>query len=157
MKKKSLVLAIFVLGIDLISKHFAQVYLENSLPFVVIPNFFELTYMTNTGAAWSILEGKRLFFILIASTVSIVLVYYIRKEEKPILMFALSLMLAGTLGNLIDRIAYGFVRDMLSFNLFGYHFPVFNIADSSLVIGVGLIMLDMILEERRNKHAKISN
>lgn len=154
MKKKYIVLILAVLGIDLFTKSLAQTHLANTAALTIIPNFFELTYVVNTGAAWSILEGQRTFFIVLSSIVALGLVYFLTKEKENLLLSALSLMLAGTLGNLYDRIAFGFVRDMLSFNLFGYRYPVFNIADSALVIGVFLIILDMFIKERRvSNHA----
>lgn len=149
MKKKNVLLILLVLAADLVSKYLAQVHLANTSALTVIPNFFELTYVMNTGAAWSILEGQRLFFIVLSSIVSVVLIYLIFKEKEKLMSLALSLMLAGTLGNFYDRIFFGFVRDMLSFNFFGYQYPVFNIADSALVIGVTLIIIDMVLKERR--------
>ncbi len=152
MKKNSILIVLLVLVLDLLSKHYAQIYLEHSLPMVIIPNFFELTYVVNTGAAWSILQGQKAFFIIISIVVSFALVYYIYQEDKRILIIALSLMLGGTLGNLYDRIFHGHVRDMLSFYIFSYPFPVFNIADSALVIGVALIILEMIISERRSLH-----
>lgn len=149
MKKRYLITIVLVLMLDLVSKHFAQVYLEHSAAITIIPNFFELTYVTNTGAAWSILEGQRMFFIILSVVVSLVLIYTIVKEKENLISLALSLMLSGTLGNLYDRVFHGFVRDMLSFNIFGYDYPVFNIADSALVLGVILIIVDMIIKERR--------
>lgn len=149
MKKRYLITIVLVLMLDLVSKHFAQVYLEHSAAITIIPKFFELTYVTNTGAAWSILEGQRMFFIILSIGVSLVLIYTIVKEKENLISLALSLMLAGTLGNLYDRIFHGFVRDMLSFNIFGYDYPVFNIADSALVLGVVLIIVDMVIKERR--------
>ena len=149
MKKKNVVIILLVLALDLVSKYLAQTYLANAAAVSIIPNFFELTYVINTGAAWSILEGQRTFFIVLSSAVSIGLIYYLIKEKEPLMSLAVSLMLAGTVGNLYDRIFFGFVRDMLSFNFFGYQFPVFNIADSALVIGVILIIVDMVIKERR--------
>ena len=149
MKKKNVVIILLVLALDLVSKYLAQTYLANAAALSIIPNFFELTYVINTGAAWSILEGQRTFFIVLSSAVSIGLIYYLIKEKEPLMSLAVSLMLAGTVGNLYDRIFFGFVRDMLSFNFFGYQYPVFNIADSALVIGVILIIVDMVIKERR--------
>lgn len=149
MKKKNVLLILMVLALDLVSKYLAQVHLDNTAAVSIIPNFFELTYVVNTGAAWSILEGQRLFFIVLSAIVTVVLIYFIYKEKEQLMSVALSLMLAGTLGNFYDRIFHGYVRDMLSFNFFGYQYPIFNIADSALVIGVTLIIIDMVLKERR--------
>lgn len=152
MKKKNVIIILLVLALDLVSKYLAQTYLASTAALSIIPNFFELTYVINTGAAWSILEGQRTFFIVLSSAVSIGLIYYLIKEKEPLMSLAVSLMLAGTVGNLYDRLFFGFVRDMLSFNFFGYQYPVFNIADSALVIGVILIIVDMVIKERRGSN-----
>lgn len=152
MKKKNILIILAILALDLITKHFAQAYLQNTSALVLVPNFFSLTYVTNTGAAWSILEGQRWFFIVLSIIVIGVLIYYLINEDNKLINVALSLMISGTAGNLYDRIMHGHVRDMLSFNLFGYQYPVFNIADSALVVGVFLIVLDMFISERRLKH-----
>lgn len=152
MKKKNVIIILLVLALDLVSKYLAQTYLANAAALSIIPNFFELTYVINTGAAWSILEGQRTFFIVLSSAVSIGLIYYLIKEKEPLMSLAVSLMLAGTVGNLYDRLFFGFVRDMLSFNFFGYQYPVFNIADSALVIGVILIIVDTVIKERRGSN-----
>lgn len=152
MKKKLIIIAALIVLIDLSTKTWVQQTMALYESVDVIPGFFSITYLVNTGAAWSILEGQRWFFITLASIVCIVLAVMFKKEPKdPWILSGLALMIAGTFGNLYDRIVHGFVRDMLSFIIFDYHFPVFNIADVSLVIGVGLIAIAVILEERKAK------
>lgn len=152
MKKKLIVVAALIVLVDLGTKTWVQQSLELYESIDVIPGFFSLTYLVNTGAAWSILEGQRWFFIALASIVCVVLAVMFKKEHDDKWVLAgLALMIAGTFGNLFDRIVHGYVRDMLSFIIFDYHFPVFNIADVSLVIGVGLIAIAVILEERKAK------
>lgn len=152
MKKKLMITASVIVLIDLVTKTWVQntMALYESIP--VIPGFFSITYLKNTGAAWSILDGQRWFFILLASIVCVVLVRLFMKEKDDVLVQAgLALMFAGTFGNLFDRVVHGYVRDMLAFIIFNYDFPVFNVADVSLVIGVGLIGLAVLLEERKHK------
>lgn len=79
---------------------------------------------------------------------------FIKEKEERYIQIGLALMIAGTFGNLFDRIVHGYVRDMLSFVIFGYDFPVFNVADISLVIGVGFICLAVLLEEIRERKQK---
>ena len=152
MKIKLSVLAGFIILIDLATKTIVQNTMELYQSIDVIEGFFSIMYLQNTGAAWSILEGQKAFFIVVSSAVcTILLKTFIKEKEDPIILAGLALMFAGAFGNLFDRVVHGYVRDMLAFNIFGYDFPVFNIADVSLVIGVGLIALAVIIEERRSK------
>lgn len=155
MKKKLVIVGALVVLLDLITKTWVQqsLGLYESIP--IIPGFFSITYLTNTGAAWSILDGQRWFFIVLASGVTFVLSHmFIKEKEDRYIQIGLALMIAGTFGNLFDRIVHGYVRDMLSFVIFGYDFPVFNVADISLVIGVGFICLAVLLEEIRERKQK---
>lgn len=110
----------------------------------IIKDFFSLTHVHNTGAAFSILEGNRLFLILITLLFIIAIYYFFIKNKKLNLLEKTSygLLIGGILGNLFDRIFLGYVIDYLSFNIFGYDFPVFNLADCFIVIAVFLIIID---------------
>ena len=116
----------------------------------LIPHFFYLTYVKNTGAAWSMLAGQRAFLSLLAAAAIFVMLWYLMKQKKAgnkLSVAALALMIAGAAGNLIDRLLYGYVRDFLNFYIFGYDFPVFNVADICLTVGVCLLILATILEK----------
>lgn len=119
----------------------------------VISNFFYLTHVINTGAAWSILEGKQIFFIIISFIALGAFIYMLYKEKDKGLLYITSylLIIGGTIGNLIDRIKNGYVVDFLDFKIFGYDFPVFNLADTFLTIGVFLLIISFVKE---SKHAK---
>lgn len=123
-------------------------------PKEVIPNFFYLNHVENTGAAWSIMEGKQTFFIIISFIALIVFVYMLYKEKDKGLLNVSSylLIIGGTIGNLIDRIRNGCVVDFLDFKIFGYDFPVFNLADTFLTIGVFLLIISLIKETRNAKN-----
>ena len=110
---------------------------------ILIKNFLNLTYVHNTGAAFSILEGNTWLLIIIGILAVIGLIFYIGKlvHIGDFDMFTYSLLLGGILGNLIDRIIYGYVIDYISLNIFGYHFPIFNFADMCIVISVILIFI----------------
>ncbi len=145
---------ILVVVVDQLTKYIVQARLPLYGAIEVIPGFFSLTYVHNTGAAWSILSGQQLFLILVSLVEMAVLAWFLikyMKEKNTIYCVALSLMLGGAIGNLIDRVTLHYVRDFLDFIIFGYDFPVFNVADSALCIGVGILFLAMILEEK--KHA----
>lgn len=150
MKKRELFVLVGVLALDLLSKYWIESILELYDSITVIPGFFWLTYLRNTGAAWSIFEGQRWFFLVLAAAAMVGMAYFFFKTDKKnqVLRFALIFMFVGTMGNFIDRLLLTYVRDFLSFNTFGYMFPVFNVADISLNVGAGLLILDAWLERK---------
>ena len=112
----------------------------------VIPGFFYLNYVQNTGAAWSMLSGHQVFLCLIAAAAICVMWVFMQKAKKEHLKLsktALAMMIAGAAGN----------RDFLHFYPFGYDFPVFNVADCALTIGVILLIIGMLKGEGEEKHA----
>lgn len=143
-----LVSFVVILGFDQLTKEYIGNTMQLYSSHTVIDNFFYLTYVFNTGAAWSMFEGQITFFILIAFVASIGMIYYFikAKPNERITRYGLVIAFSGLIGNVIDRICFGHVRDFLDFVIFGYDFPIFNIADMGLVIGFGLIMLEMFLE-----------
>lgn len=141
-----LVIIIGVLFLDMLTKGWAETYLVtlpgNSLP--LIDGVFHFTYTKNTGAAFSMLEGQRVFFLITAAIaiVGIVAFLIFSKAKSKLLRTGLSLMLGGTIGNAYDRLVFAYVRDMLDFRLI--NFAIFNVADSALCIGVALVCVFVI-------------
>lgn len=125
----------------------------------IIENFFYYTYSHNQGAAWGILSGHVSLFILIAVIALGAMIYYFSKTTKQerLTRYGIVLTFAGAVGNIIDRITLGYVRDFIDFVIFGYDFPVFNIADVAVVVGVGLIILEIIFEEYIYGNKKITS
>ena len=121
----------------------------------IIHNFFYITFVKNTGGAWGIFSGNVIWLALISVAVVIVLVLFLRKEKElsKLTITYYSLLFAGIIGNLIDRIINGYVTDFLNFYLFGYDYPVFNIADCFIVIGIMLMFIDVVRGEV-NEHKK---
>lgn len=142
---------IVVIG-DQITKILVTSSLRLSTSYHIIDNFFAFTYVQNKGAAWGLLEGQIALFLGVAVIAAVVITRYFlfTKKDEELTRFGLVLVFAGMIGNVIDRVYLGYVRDFLDFNLFGYDFPVFNIADCAVVIGVGLIILEMFLDEVKN-------
>ena len=109
----------------------------------VIPNFFSITYVINDGAAFSILKGKQIFLILLASIFLFFLIYSIKEEKlTKYKMIYYSFLIGGIFGNLVDRIIYNGVIDYLDFQIFIYDAPIFNLADIFIFIGIVLILLE---------------
>lgn len=146
MKKKIFTIAFISVFIDQISKIFvsSNFILFNRIP--VIKDFFYLTYVKNEGGAWSILNGNRFLLIGITIVALYFILRYIIKEENinKIDSVSYGLLIGGILGNLIDRIIHGYVIDFFDFIIFGYNYPVFNFADTFIVVGVILMIMAYI-------------
>ena len=112
-----------------------------------IPNLVSLTYLQNRGAAFSILQDQQLLFAVITLVVVVGAIWYLHKhmEDSLWMVLGLTLIIAGGLGNFIDRISQGFVVDM--FHLDFINFAIFNVADSYLTVGVIILLLAMLKEE----------
>ena len=116
-----------------------------------ITSWFRITHRQNLGAAWSFLADaggwQRWFLATLAIAVSAYIAYWLwtlRKQKNWILSLGLALVLGGALGNVIDRIVLGYVIDFISVDIFGWEFPAFNVADSAISVGAGLLIVDAI-------------
>jgi len=149
------ILSIIIIGIDQVSKWIVKSKMDLYEQIPIIENFFYLTSHRNSGAAWGILQGQMAFFYVVTAIVLIAIIYYMEKHahDHKLLAISLSLILGGTIGNFIDRLMYQEVVDFLDFKIFAYDFPIFNIADSALVVGVILVAIITFMEE--NKKGKI--
>ena len=145
---KEILFVIILFIVDIISKVLIENNLELYESIDIIKGFFNITYVRNTGAAWSIMEGKMMFFYII-TIIGLVFMYYLYKNARDnnIEKYAVLMMVAGTLGNLFDRVLYQYVRDFLDFIIFGYDFPVFNFADTFLCCGVFIYIIKVLYDE----------
>lgn len=150
------IIAFFVMILDQLTKWLIVKNLQIGESIEIIENFLYITSHRNRGAAWGILQGQMWFFYVITIVVIIGIVIYIQKAVKGkwLMGVSLGLMLGGAIGNFIDRVFRKEVVDFINTYIFGYDFPVFNIADSALVIGVILLMIQMLKEEREAKRSK---
>lgn len=143
------IITIVLVLVDQFTKYLtvANLALYETIEF--IPRFMSFTYIQNEGAAWSILEGQMWFFYLVTIIVSAVLIYFIYSEGKKDKIYGtiLAIILGGTLGNFIDRLFYQYVIDMIKVEFIS--FPVFNLADSFLTIGVILLFVYSVYLERQ--------
>lgn len=151
-------IAFFIIVIDQITKFFVVRNMELGESIRVIDGFFYITSHRNTGAAWGMLEGQMWLFYIVTIVVIAGILYYFHRHAKGNMLFSLSLMviLGGAVGNFIDRVFRLEVVDFIQFTFFNF---IFNIADAALTIGVGLLLVQMIVEEvqeKRNKSGKNS-
>ncbi|HFI0795032.1 TPA: signal peptidase II [Streptococcus suis] len=141
------ILAAVLIAVDQLVKAWtvANIELDTVEPF--IKGFMSLAYLRNYGAAWSILQNQQWFFTIVTIATVTGLIWYYVKQIKGNLwtLFSLALMIAGALGNFIDRIRLGYVVDM--FHLDFISFPVFNVADMCLSVGVGILFICIMKEE----------
>jgi signal peptidase II len=141
-----LLIAAAVVVLDQASKHVAVAMLADQPPVAVTP-FFNLLLVYNRGAAFSFLAGaggwQRELFTGIAIVASIWIVYLLRRyPQQSLFCLALSLVLGGAIGNVIDRLSISAVVDFLDFHAFGWHWPAFNVADSAITCGAALLIWD---------------
>ena len=153
MNKKMIIIASIALILDQITKIIVSSYLTLNKPIQVIKKFFYLTLCHNEGAAWGMFANARIV-IIIGTILAIILIYhyiYCFKENKRNNL-AFGLLIGGLAGNLIDRIFFGYVRDFLDFYIFKYDYPIFNLADICIVIGVFLLIISVIKGDDRNEN-----
>lgn len=144
--KRIILFSLIIFIIDQLVKLFIGFSVDLNTSITVVKNFFYISNVHNYGAAFSILYGNR-FFLIFVSVFAVIFVYYYMLKNKKfnwIDIIIYSLLMGGILGNLFDRIVYGYVVDYLDFNIFGYNFPIFNIADISIVVSVFLIIIDTL-------------
>lgn len=148
MNKKPYIIAILILIIDQVSKSLIEVFFKFNESIQIIKDFFYITVVHNTGGAWSIFDNHSYFFILFSIIAVIILIKFMFSFKNNLRNnIAFSLTIGGILSNLADRIFLGHVRDFLDFKLFGYNYPIFNIADIAIVIGVILLIVAIIKGE----------
>ncbi len=141
-----LYLLIFLIAI---SDQLIKSYIENNFIYgesiSIIKNIFHITYVKNTGAAFGILKGKIAFFIIMTAVIVIFLLIYRYYYVKQSILFDISfaLIIGGAIGNLIDRVRFSYVVDYLDFRVW----PVFNLADSAVVIGAIILVIHVIFLE----------
>jgi len=121
-----------------------------------VTGFFNLVRVHNAGAAFSFLAGasgwQRWFFIVLGLVAAVVIIWMLKNHPgQRLFCFALACILGGAVGNVIDRVLYGYVVDFLDFHWAGMHFPAFNVADSTITVGATCLILDELLRVRRTR------
>ena len=152
--KGDMMIAIFTIVffmIDRVTKIFA-LKIESSID--IIPNFFRLTLAKNTGIAWSLFSND---MVIITIATMIIIFFFIKyildnKNGNKLYNVCYAMILGGAFGNLFDRVFFGYVIDFLDFNIFGYDYPIFNLADTFIVCGIIIILVGGIRDECNKSH-----
>jgi len=157
-KRKYLILVVIssvFIYLDQVTKAWATTALKGKPQITVIENYFNLKYVTNKGAAWGMFgnmgeEVRIPFFIFITIIASIALGYYYNKLKRKqlTLQISLSFVVAGMIGNFIDRVFVKFVVDFVDWHIGEHHWPTFNVADIAISIGMGLLVIDFIIHRK---------
>ena len=154
MNKKIIIASILVLAIDQLSKLVLNMVFYLNSTYKVISKFFYITNIHNAGAAWGLFNNQR-WLLVGVSILSLIFIIFMMKEYKnsKLKLWGFSLLIGGLLGNLVDRIIFGYVRDFFDFYIFGYDFPIFNVADIGVVVGILILIIliikgDLVNEDR---------
>ena len=147
MKKKVYLITIIGIILDQISKLLIVSKLPLGESKTIIKKFFYITHVNNTGAAWGIFSNNTILLIIISILFTGFFIYFIEHNKLKLYEeISSGLILSGIIGNMIDRIFRGYVVDFLNFYIFGYDYPVFNIADTFIVVGVIVLCIFYIRE-----------
>ncbi len=143
--KRILIIGFIILLIDQVFKALIMSFLNLGESISLIPNFFSITLLFNTGGAFSLFSGNTIFLIVLSFIVIYILYKYFIKDKvinkKNIILYGI--LFGGICGNLIDRIFRGYVIDYIDFNIFGFNYPVFNFADICIVVSIFMIFIVM--------------
>lgn len=143
--KRILIIGFIILLIDQVFKALIMSFLNLGESISLIPNFFSITLLFNTGGAFSLFSGNTIFLIVLSFIVIYILYKYFIKDKvinkKNIILYGI--LFGGICGNLIDRIFRGYVIDYIDFNIFGFNYPVFNFADICIVVSIFMIFIMM--------------
>jgi signal peptidase II len=161
MQKKFYLLVLMIVAADHLSKWIVWLKLDREIPVVLIPGFLRFSFASNTGVAFGLFAGNDSPWrpYLLAGTALIALIalflYVRRMQRRTLLQWAASLTMGGILGNFIDRVFRGFVIDFIEFHIHeSYSWPNFNVADSCITIGIGLLLIDTIRNPAPNEVAE---
>lgn len=145
---------VVLVSADQFSKFLIAKNIIENKQIILIKNFFNITYVKNFGAGFSILQNQTIFLVVI-TIIAIVFVTYLlikSKNNEAFNRVCYLLIIGGAIGNLIDRLTLGYVVDFLDFYIFTYDFPVFNLADCFLTVGCFLLIISILLENKRGKN-----
>ena len=145
MSKKVYIISTIIFLIDQLSKSLVSTYLKLNESISIIQDFFYIRYINNYGASWGILENNRTLLVIFSLIAIIIILRYMYSFKKTKLnIYGFGFLLGGILGNLSDRLLFGYVKDFFDFIIFNYDYPVFNIADIFIVLGVFMLIISIL-------------
>lgn len=152
--KKLISISLLTFILDVVIKLIITNNLSYNQSVVVINNFFNITLVKNTGGAFSLFSGRVFYLIIISVFILFMIIYYIYKNKinDNLTLIGFALLLGGAMGNLFDRIYYGYVVDYLDFNFFGMNFPIFNMADVCIVVSCLLLFFWGVFYDNREDY-----
>lgn len=159
LKKKIIVLTIILILLDQITKLLVTLSINLNTGISLIPSFFSLVYVQNTGAAWGMFSSGTIILALLSVIFLAFFVKYIidRKDMDNFEVVISSMLIGGIVGNLIDRLVRGYVVDFFSFKIFSYNFPIFNVADCFIVISIILLLFKIYFLDKKKKVVNIDD
>lgn len=143
-----LFLSIFLIAADQVTKLIITYNMKIGDSITVIEDFLYIGYTRNTGAAWGIFGGHTEYLAIFSIIASIALIYLLLTFKRKFAAFSTALVIGGAIGNAIDRIRLGWVIDFVDTYIFGYDFPMFNVADSAITVGVILLVIYLLFIHR---------
>lgn len=150
------VIAVFVIVADQITKHLIDSAMRLGERIEIIPNFLDIRYVSNTGAAFGIMaklpDVARLPFLIGVSVIAMILILYLfvkAEDDRVAYQVSLALVFSGAVGNLIDRVWLRAVRDFVDAHIHNLHWPVFNVADSAITVGIIILAYELLIREPR--------
>lgn len=157
--RKGLGLALVVFGLDQLSKWWIVEQVMQTPRAVEVTPFFNLVMGWNRGVSFGLFNQESPYNVWVLTAVALIIViallFWLRKAEKALVVVAIGMIVGGALGNVIDRIRFGAVADFLDFHAFGYHWPAFNIADSGITVGAGLLVFDALFAKPESHKTKM--
>ena len=132
-------IVVLLLVSDLVVKYLIATNISIGESISIIDGLLYITHIKNTGAAWGILKDGRWFFVVITVLLFVFLIYFFKREKNTVIRTALAIIMGGALGNFVERLIFGEVTDFIGVYIFSYEFPIFNIADISVVCGTILL------------------
>ncbi len=153
MLRLGLLVALPVILLDQLSKWWLLAEIMNPPKTLTLTGFFNLVLVWNRGVSFGMFGSHSywgpILLTALALAISVALLLWLRRVESRLVATAIGMVLGGALGNVIDRFRFEAVVDFLDFHAFGYHWPAFNVADSAISVGVGLLLYDALFESRR--------